>query len=407
MIVPRIGKRWEMVMWMFSGTAVAYTMRVNVSVAVDAMKDELSWSLSDQGLILSSFFWGYALGQIPGGRLAHRYGAKRVFAMSIFFPAVLTLLFPAACELSFGLALTLRALTGLCASPTFPCCFNFFYKWVSSKERPSVISTVISGMYFGEIVGFSISGWLTTIPLTLNGINVGSWRLLFYVFGLLALLWVPLWMAFVSETPEEHPTISPEELAFIRADDADLSQKEKDAHQVEYTSIQSINSPLICHEDGVENPEDSMRGRKGSSERLISQDIPFNAVDPSMTAKVKRRAPWIAFFTTPETLNLLLSSWVLGWINFMLLTEMPSYLTDQLDMSTRDAGIFCILPFITLFAFTVMFGKIFEYLQTVQHWSIRSVRVTSQVPTCLPFIAYIHTYIHMNNSSLGSFSLYI
>ena len=43
--------------------AVAYTMRV-ISVGVDAMKDELSWSVYDQGLILSSFFWGYAIGQI-------------------------------------------------------------------------------------------------------------------------------------------------------------------------------------------------------------------------------------------------------------------------------------------------------------------------------------------------------
>lgn len=382
MVVPRFGKRWEMVMWMFSGTCVAYTMRVNVSVAVDAMKDELSWSLNDQGLVLSSFFWGYAVGQIPGGRLAHRYGAKRVFALSILIPAVLTLLFPIACELSFGLALTLRALTGLCASPTFPCCFNFFYKWVSDKERPSVISTVISGMYFGEIVGFSISGWLTTIPLTWNGVDIGSWRLLFYVFGLLALLWVPLWMTFVSETPEEHPTITPDELAFIRSNDSDLSLIKQEANRLAHADfpVQTINSPLIHHED--EDTENSIRGTWKSTERLVSRDIPFDVVDPPGVSKIKRRAPWIAFFTTPETLNLLLASWVLGWINFMLLTEMPSYLTDQLDMSTRDAGIFCILPFITLFAFTVMFGKIFEYLQIAQQWSIRSVRVSSQVSTC-------------------------
>ena len=135
MVVPRFGRRWEMAFWMFSGTAVAYTMRVNISVGVDAMKDELSWSVYDQGLILSSFFWGYAIGQIPGGRLAHRYGAKRVFAFSIMIPALLTLLFPLACEASFGLALTLRALIGLCASPTFPCCFNFF----SSTPGPAHI----------------------------------------------------------------------------------------------------------------------------------------------------------------------------------------------------------------------------------------------------------------------------
>ena len=121
------------------------------------------------------------------------------------------------------------------------------------------------------------------------------------------------------------------------------------------------------------------RSREDSlvTERLISEDIPFNVADPP--SRIRRRAPWVAFFTTPQTLNLLLASWTLGWINFLLLTEMPSYLTDQLDMSTRDAGIFCILPFITLFIFTVSFGKIFEHLQIVRQWSIRSVRLWSQV----------------------------
>ena len=74
----------------------------------------------DQGLILSSFL-GYVQAN-TSGRLAHRYGAKRVFAFSIMIPALLTLLFPLACEF-LRLALTISSnRTGW--SPTFPCCFN-------------------------------------------------------------------------------------------------------------------------------------------------------------------------------------------------------------------------------------------------------------------------------------------
>ena len=147
-----------------------------------------------------------------------------------------------------------------------------------------------------------------------------------------------------------------------------------------------------------EDPDDSIRNTWKSSERLLSTDIPFNVADPPVTDRIKRRAPWIAFFTTPETLNLLLASWVLGWINFMLLTEMPSYLTDQLDMSTRDAGIFCIVPFITLFSFTIMFGKLFEYLQSVRQWSIRSVRLSSQVRTRKTSHLSCMHFFHNNNT---------
>ena len=66
--------RWEMVAWMCSGLMVNYTLRVNMSVAVEDLSEELGWSSSEEGLMLSSFYWGYTLGQIPAGRLAHRHG---------------------------------------------------------------------------------------------------------------------------------------------------------------------------------------------------------------------------------------------------------------------------------------------------------------------------------------------
>ena len=66
------GRRWEMIFWLCSGLCVNYTLRVNMSIAVDGLAEELGWSENDQGIMLSSFYWGYTLGQIPAGRLAHR-----------------------------------------------------------------------------------------------------------------------------------------------------------------------------------------------------------------------------------------------------------------------------------------------------------------------------------------------
>ena len=148
-VVPSFGRRWVMVCWIFSGIAVAYTLRVNLSVAVNDMGDEFGWSVNQEGLVLSSFFWGYAVGQIPGGRLAHRYGAKRVFAFSILVPSLLTIIFPLICETSFVLALVFRAITGLCAAATFPSTYNFFYKWVPFKEKTKMVPIAISGTFLG------------------------------------------------------------------------------------------------------------------------------------------------------------------------------------------------------------------------------------------------------------------
>ena len=45
-------RRWEFVFLVFSGAAIVYTLRVNMSVAAQEMRDELNWSENDKGLVL-------------------------------------------------------------------------------------------------------------------------------------------------------------------------------------------------------------------------------------------------------------------------------------------------------------------------------------------------------------------
>eukprot|EP01031_Cornospumella_fuschlensis_P048333 gene48333-59192_t len=136
---PLLSKRWEMVLLLFSGVLVVYTLRVNISVAAQDMRDELNWSEGEKGLVLSSFYWGYALGQIPSSRFVQMYGAKWIFGLSILVPSILTLFVPLACRGSFGLALFIRALIGLCESASFPAVFHFFPIWIPIKEKTLMI----------------------------------------------------------------------------------------------------------------------------------------------------------------------------------------------------------------------------------------------------------------------------
>ncbi|CAI0542662.1 unnamed protein product [Linum tenue] len=43
------------------------------------MSNQFGWSSSTAGLVQSSFFWGYALSQLPGGWLAKRFGGRSVY----------------------------------------------------------------------------------------------------------------------------------------------------------------------------------------------------------------------------------------------------------------------------------------------------------------------------------------
>lgn len=61
-------------------------MRVDMSVTAIPMKDEYRWSgivkfylEMTKGYVLSSFFWGYIIVQVPGGWLSTKYGGVYLF----------------------------------------------------------------------------------------------------------------------------------------------------------------------------------------------------------------------------------------------------------------------------------------------------------------------------------------
>ena len=52
--------------------------RSSISVAAPVIMDELDIAPTQMGLLLSAFFWSYTICNIPAGRLADRFGAKKV-----------------------------------------------------------------------------------------------------------------------------------------------------------------------------------------------------------------------------------------------------------------------------------------------------------------------------------------
>lgn len=80
-----------------------------------------------------------------------------------------------------------------------------------------MLPAIASGMYFGEIIGFSLSGYLVDWSLYINGQYWGGWQSVFYVFGLAGIVWFPYWAIFAYETPESHPRITKEEVDYIKA----------------------------------------------------------------------------------------------------------------------------------------------------------------------------------------------
>lgn len=72
------------------------------------------WSEATQGLILSSFYYGYVLTHIPGGIMAERFGGKWVLGLGLLSTAVCTIITPIAVKSGGATALfILRVVEGL------------------------------------------------------------------------------------------------------------------------------------------------------------------------------------------------------------------------------------------------------------------------------------------------------
>src|ERR1700738_1471363 len=69
---------------------ITYMDRVNIASAVPVIQKELGLSMVTIGWILSSFRWGYALFQIPGGWLGDRIGGRRALSVVVVWWSIFT-----------------------------------------------------------------------------------------------------------------------------------------------------------------------------------------------------------------------------------------------------------------------------------------------------------------------------
>ncbi len=90
-----------------------------------------AWPEPIQGLVLSSYFWGYLLTQIPGGLIAEKYSAKWVIWASVFVSVVFTILTPLASNISYIAVLVVRFIEGL-GAVRFPYSIYYYYAIISS-----------------------------------------------------------------------------------------------------------------------------------------------------------------------------------------------------------------------------------------------------------------------------------
>ncbi|XP_022083703.1 vesicular glutamate transporter 1-like isoform X2 [Acanthaster planci] len=216
-----MAKRYVVAVMSCVGFCISFGIRCNLGVAIVDMVNnntvtingqkevhfrEFDWDPRIVGLMHSSFFWGYIVTQVPGGYLASRVPANRIFCTAIFMSSVLNLFIPLACHVHYSLVIVIRVLQGLIEGVEYPACHGMWSKWAPPLERSMLATIAFSGSYAGAVFGMPVAGLLT---------EYAGWPSVFYVFGCCGIVWFGFFMYLIYEKPSTHPTISAEERTYI------------------------------------------------------------------------------------------------------------------------------------------------------------------------------------------------
>ena len=287
---PTSRMRWLLVFWIFVLSAVAFLDRVNISIAGGSLRAAYGLSTVELGWIFSSFLVGYALFQTVAGRLADRFGPRRVLAWGVTWWGVFTALtasVPSRIGGALILLIAIRFLLGAGEAVVYPASNQFIARWIPARERGLANGWIFAGVGAGA----SLSPPLITYLMLHYG-----WRASFGVCAILGVAVGAVWYGIARDDPAEHARVSSSELTLIRSG---LTER---AGQVS-------------------------RNREDGAPPLV---------------------PWRTVLRSPTVVGVTLSYFCFGYVAWIFFSWFYIYLAQVRGMNLKASAWFATLPFLAM-----------------------------------------------------------
>ena len=171
------------------GTAIFlnYVDRGALPTAAPKLTADLGLSPRSYGLAVSAFFWVYAPIQLFAGWLCDRFSVYKLLAAGILIWAASTLTMGFVG--GFLSLFVLRVMLGVGESLAFPGSSKIIARHVPTERRGLANAALAMGIALGPAVG-TLGGGLMVAQW--------GWRVMFFVFGAVTLLWLRPWQRAVS-----------------------------------------------------------------------------------------------------------------------------------------------------------------------------------------------------------------
>src|SRR3954470_15380281 len=152
---------------------ISYIDRAAISLALAQIGKDFNLQASDLGIVISAFFLGYAVMQVPGGWLADRIGSKYVVIGTIAMWSVFTVTTSFAWSL-FSL-IAIRFAFGIAEGGFPPAAIKAVSESFAKDDRPKMSALLTSSNYAGSMIA----------PLIMAPLIIWlGWRHSFEVIGI-------------------------------------------------------------------------------------------------------------------------------------------------------------------------------------------------------------------------------
>ncbi|XP_009767349.1 putative anion transporter 5 [Nicotiana tabacum] len=310
----RFPKRFLIVVLTFICTSVCYIERVGFSIAYTAAADAAGVSQTSKGVILSTFFYGYACSQVPGGWAAQKIGGRRVLLLSFLLWSLTCAFVPLDPNRTMVLIIA-RLLVGMAQGFIFPSIHTVLAQWVPPHERSRSVSFTTSGMYLGAATG------MLMLPSLVKYRGPQS---VFLAEAALGAMWSLLWFCYAVDPPRsEHPKATASGFG-----ESQLPTKGSSKMKVE-NGVHSTKSPAI---------------------------------------------PWKRIVMSLPVWAIVVNYFTFDYALYMLMNWLPTYFELGLEISLQEMGFSKMMPYFNMFIFSNIGGVIADHLVTRRILSITKTR---------------------------------
>ncbi|MBU8915144.1 MFS transporter [Bacillus sp. FJAT-29953] len=207
----------------------AFIDRTNIGMAAPSMTKELGLTPATMGVIMSAFFWGYVLTQVPGGWVAQKFSAKWIIvilSMTFAIFSALTGVMKTVSSLE-----VVRFLLGLAEGFMWPSFMVLASRWFPMHERAQITGLIFIGVPLSGAVLSPLAGWM---------IQTWDWQVMFYLQAIPPFILAVLAMFLLSDDPMKDKRLSMDEREYILNNRSNPSTDDHTKKQPFLKSILSI-----------------------------------------------------------------------------------------------------------------------------------------------------------------------